>query len=109
MTIDEDATTLVAKPFLCSVHMVEIYRLKNGPDHVYLHTNLPNPKAPYQGCLALHLMCDRGTGYDWAVANFPEVEFHLYDHSVGSTSVSAKNPLRISQSAFEIATYPAAI
>lgn len=77
----------------CAVHSVEIFRFKEGVDHVYLHTNLPEPRHPYVGHLKLHTMCDRGTGPDWVQATFPGVETHTYDHSLGRVD-NGQNPAR---------------
>jgi len=94
-----NAQLLRACRLLATVHSVEIFRLKQGDDHVYLHTNLPNPKAPYTGGLALHLTVDRGTGTDWVHNNFPGVETHLYDHTIGR--ILAHNPAPSSSSVEE--------
>lgn len=85
-----NAELLRSAPLLATVHSVEVFRLKQGDDHVYLHTNLPSPRSPYQGGLSLHLTCDRGTGTDWVHANFPGVETHMYDHTIGR--IRAHNP-----------------
>lgn len=90
---------LKAGRLLATVTNIEIFRLKAGEDHVYLHTNLPSPRHPYQGGLALHLMCDRGTAPEWAHANFPGVETHVYDHTLGR--IQAHNPARLSLSTEE--------
>lgn len=78
---------------VCGVSSIEIFRLKQGDDHVYLHTNLPCPKSPHIGGLALHITCDRGLGEEWAHINFPGVETHLYDHTLGR--IRAHNPARL--------------
>lgn len=79
---------------MLSVSSVEIYRLKAGEDHVYLHTNIPSPRKPYVGGVALHLMTDRGLGEEWVHLNFPGVETHVYDHTIGRRL--AHNPVRTS-------------
>ena len=87
---------LQAARLLCAVHNVEVYRLKSAThDHVYLHTNLPNPCSGNSRGLALHVVCDRGSGQAWAEANFPNVELHVYDSSVGWAT--GRNPSRRQQ------------
>lgn len=78
---------------MCAISHIEIFRLKQGADHVYLHTNLPNPRSPYQGGLSLHFMCDRGTGPDWVENNYQGVETHTYDHTIGRVT-NGQNPAR---------------
>ena len=55
--------------FSVMVYRVEIIRLRAGPDHLYLRTNLPNPVWPYTGTLAIRLAVTRGTGRQWVKEN----------------------------------------
>lgn len=80
---------LTSAPLMVSVHSAEIFRLKHGDDHVYLHTNMPHPLG-HQGGLALHAIVPRGCGEDWVHINFPGIETHLYDHTIGR--IKAHNP-----------------
>lgn len=85
---------LQAAKLVCAINRVEIFHLKEGLDHVYLHTNLPNPRSPYVGGLPLHFMCDRGCAKDWVSINYPGVETHTYDHTSGHTDNNGQNPAR---------------
>ena len=75
---------LKAGRLLCAVHMIEIFTFKEGPEHVYLHTNLPNPGG--SGLLHLHMMCPRYIAADWVRTLFPGVETHVYDYASGRTN-----------------------
>lgn len=55
--------------FSIMVHRVDIIRLKDGPDHLYLQTNLPNPVWPFSGTLAIRLATTRGNGRQWIKEN----------------------------------------
>lgn len=89
-----EQTTLVSQPLLCSVFMVEIFRLKNGPDYLALSTNLPDPMSSRGRGQVFYIWCPRGTGETWAKTTFPRVERHLYDYENGHIVANAANPER---------------
>ena len=66
--------------FICEVHSVDIMRLKSGPDHVILKTNLPNPCYPYAGTMSLKFEVTRGNGPSFVRTTWPGIEFHVYDY-----------------------------
>lgn len=85
---------LKTSKLVCAITRIEVFHFKEGLDHVYLHTNLPNPRAPHIGGLPLHFMCDRGIAKDWVALNYPGVETHTYDHTSGRDVVNGQNPAR---------------
>lgn len=69
------------------VYKIEAFRLRSSAnDYVNLYTNLPDGTVSKQ--LVLSCFVPRGTADSWARANFPGVEFHLFDSSNGWSASS---------------------
>lgn len=90
--------TLVQRPLLCSVFLIEISRYKTGHDYVALTSNLPDPLTSRGRGQIFYTWCQRGTGEAWAKAMFPGVELHVYDHTSGFVDTdNAESPARASR------------
>ncbi len=63
------------------IRLVEIIRLKTGPDQIHLVSNWIDPCG--FGPLAFSFPVPRGTGLLWAEQNFPSVEIHAYVYDMG--------------------------
>ena len=77
---------------VCAIHMVEVFRFKEGPDHIYLHTNLPHPEG--RGTINLYYPVPRYLGPDWVNANYKESEIHVYDYESDLRRANGGNPRR---------------
>src|SRR5690348_14763248 len=62
-------SVLHSVPFTVMVYRADIIRLRQGPDHIYLRTNLPNPWWPCVGTLSIRFATTRGNGRQWIKEN----------------------------------------
>jgi hypothetical protein len=49
----------------------------SGPDHIYLHTNLPEPCYPYEGNAQFRLLCAAKGGEAYVKSHFPGVPYEI--------------------------------
>lgn len=53
-----------------SFHSAAVIKRDNGPDVVFLYTDLPNPEWPYNGNLMVRFNTAKGTGEKYVKDNF---------------------------------------